>query len=142
MTALRLDVLVPGTAVGDVLRLTAPLSFWGGVDPATGTITDVRHPEHGRSVAGRILAVPETRGSSSSSSIMLELIHAGRAPAALVLGSVDAILVLGVLVAREMGLPHPPVYALPAAALAGLPGRLAIDAQGLVTDLEPGGAEP
>ena len=134
MTVLaRAELLVPGpAAVGETLLLGEPLSFWGGVDPATGTITDVRHPQHGASVAGRILLVPETRGSSSSSSVMLELIHAGRAPAALLLDRVDAILVLGILVAREMGLPHPPAFRLDRAAMARLPARVAIDTEGAI----------
>ncbi|MBT9289596.1 aconitase X swivel domain-containing protein [Prosthecodimorpha staleyi] len=130
-------VLVPGPAVsGPILHLTEPLSFWGGVDPVTGRITDIRHPEHGQCVAGTVLLVPETRGSSSSSSIMLELIRAGAAPAALVLDRVDAILVLGILVAREMGLAHPPAYRLPRAAMAELAGRAALDGQGRITRLD------
>lgn len=42
-------------------------------------------------------------GSSSSSAIMLELLRNDVAPAAIVLGSTDAILVLGILVAEELG---------------------------------------
>ena len=36
--------LVNGKANGEVLKLDEPLSFWGGVDPQTGEITDLRHP--------------------------------------------------------------------------------------------------
>ncbi|GAB4176580.1 MAG: hypothetical protein OHK0024_13960 [Thalassobaculales bacterium] len=115
------EMLLPGEASGPLLRLTAPISFWGGVDPQTGTIADPRHPQAGARLAGRVLVVGRTRGSSSSSAVMLELIHAGLAPAALVLGEVDAILVLGCLVAREMGWPPPPVLRLDAAALAAMP---------------------
>jgi len=31
-------VLVPGEASGEVLALDEPLSFWGGLDPETGTL--------------------------------------------------------------------------------------------------------
>jgi predicted aconitase with swiveling domain len=96
-------VLIAGEAHGPLLRLDEPLSFWGGVNPATGIITQPRHPAHGRSVAGTVLALPRGIGSSSSSAVLLELIHAGRAPAALLMGEADAILTLGVVVAREMG---------------------------------------
>lgn len=48
-------------------------------------------------------------GSSSSSAIMLELLRNGVAPAAIVLGSTDAILVLGILVAEELGYPSIPL---------------------------------
>ncbi len=108
------EVLLAGEAAGEILKLERPISFWGGVDPESGRITDPRHPQHDLSVAGRILVIPETIGSSSGSAVMLELIGRGRAPAAVILGKPDAILILGVVVAREMG--HeapPPVLLLP-----------------------------
>jgi uncharacterized protein len=94
--------LVPGTAEGRALVLDEPLSFWGGVDPETGDITDVRHPQHGASITGRILVMPSGRGSSSSSSVLAESIRAGTAPAAIVLGEADPILALAAIVAREL----------------------------------------
>jgi uncharacterized protein len=99
-----LEVLIPGpAATGPALTLTAPISFWGGVDPKTSLIADVRHPQHGIPIAGTVLMLPGTIGSSSASAVLLELIHRGIAPAAIVLYEPDAILLLGVLVAREMG---------------------------------------
>ncbi len=95
-------VLVPGRATGPVLALAEPLSFWGGVDPGTGRIIEARHPDHGRSVAGRILAMPAVRGSSSSSSILAELLRAGLGPRGILLGERDEILVVGAVVAREL----------------------------------------
>ncbi len=106
--ALRGEILLPGTAEGAVLKLDRPISFWGGVDPETGRISDPRHPQHGQAVGGRVLVIPETIGSSSGSAVMLELIAQGLAPAALILGKPDAILILGVVVAREMGYRDPP----------------------------------
>ena len=98
------DVLIAGAAVeARALALTAPISFWGGVNPKTSEIADPRHPEFGQTIAGRALLVPATIGSSSASAILLELVHAGRAPAAIVLHEPDAILLLGLVVAREMG---------------------------------------
>jgi predicted aconitase with swiveling domain len=94
--------LVPGTGTGEVLVLDEPLSFWGGVDPATGEIIDVRHPQRGVNVAGRVLVMASGRGSSSSSSVFAEAVRAGTAPAALVLAQTDPILALGAVVAREL----------------------------------------
>ena len=54
---------VGGEAEGVALVLTAPLSFWGGVEVETGRIIDVSHPQCGASVAGRILVMPGARGS-------------------------------------------------------------------------------
>ena len=112
---LKAEILLPGDAVsGACLALTAPISFWGGVDPESGTIIDARHPERGQNITGRILALPGTIGSSSASAVLLELVHAGKAPAALLMDAPDAILLLGLVVAREMGWPTPPAFRLPA----------------------------
>lgn len=101
-------ILVAGPpASAPALVLTAPISFWGGVSPRTGTIADPRHPQHGESLVGRVVFIPATIGSVSASAILLELVHAGLAPAALVLHEPDAILLLGLIVAREMGWPAP-----------------------------------
>lgn len=94
--------LVPGTGRGEVLVLEEPLSFWGGIDPATGEVIDVRHPQRGANVAGRVLVMPGGRGSSSSSSVLAESVRAGTAPAAIVLAEADPILALGAIVAREL----------------------------------------
>ena len=94
--------LVAGTAEGRALVLDEPLSLWGGLDPETGDIIDVRHPQRGANVTGRILVMPSGRGSSSSSSVLAEAIRVGTAPAAIVLGEADPIFALGAIVAREL----------------------------------------
>ena len=88
------------------------LSLWGGVDPFSGKLTDPALPHCGESVRGRVLMIAEPVGSSSSSAVLLELLHAGNAPAAIVLGRADAIVALGVLVAREMGWATIPIAVL------------------------------
>jgi predicted aconitase with swiveling domain len=117
-------VLVDGSGTGPLLRLDEPLSFWGGVDPLTGRIVDARHPQRGLSIAGTVLALPAAHGSSSSSSVLLELVAQGKAPAAILLGEADAILALGAVVAREMGWTPPPILELAPAAQARLPARM------------------
>ena len=94
--------LVPGEATGEVLVLSQPLSFWGGIDPATGDVIDVHHPQRGENVAAKILVMPGGRGSSSSSSVLAEAIRAGTAPAAILLLEPDPIVALGAIVAREL----------------------------------------
>jgi predicted aconitase with swiveling domain len=106
-------VLVDGVGSGPLLRLTAPISLWGGVDPIAGTIADPRHPQFRASIAGIVLAIPYAIGSSSSSAIMLERLREVTAPAAVVMGRADAILALGVIVARELGYATIPVLELP-----------------------------
>jgi predicted aconitase with swiveling domain len=94
--------LIAGTARGGALVLEEPLSFWGGVEPSTGRVIDVRHPQRGANVSGRVLVMPSGRGSSSSSSVLAECVRAGTAPAAIVLAEPDPILALGAIVAREL----------------------------------------
>ena len=121
MTLFNAEVLLSGPAtMASALALTAPISFWGGVDPKTGVISDIRHPQSGQSIAGRVLLVPATVGSSSAAAILLELVHAGLAPAAVVLHEPDAILLLGLIVAREMGWKTPIALRLDRAAFASL----------------------
>jgi predicted aconitase with swiveling domain len=106
-------VTVPGSApepaAAPALVLHEPLSFWGGVDPATGRIVDRRHPQFGASVAGRVVVMPAGGGSSSSSSVLAECLANGTGPAAILLGQPDAILAVGALVAAELGGPRCPV---------------------------------
>src|SRR5262245_44439625 len=125
--------LVAGIARGEVLVLDEPLSFWGGIDPATGAVIDVRHPQRGANVAGRVLVMPSGRGSSSSSSVLAECVRAGTAPAAIVLAESDPILALGSIVARELyGRAVPVVLA---------PGLRARDGEELTVRAEDGRAE-
>ena len=133
--AVKARVLVRGQGRGPLLRLTHPISFWGGVDPSDGRICDPRHPEFGVRISGSVLALPGTVGSSSSSAVMLELIREGTAPAAIILAHSDAILALGVVVAAELGMDGPPVVELAPAALAALqPGTIYVDEDGTVRE--------
>jgi len=95
-------MLVPGAASGPVLRLGQPLSFWGGIDSATGTIIDRSHPQAGASVAGAILMMPAGRGSSSGSATLAEALRLGKGPAAILMLERDAIVVVGAMVAAEL----------------------------------------
>ena len=117
---MRLEVIVPGLPEEDIERasalvLTEPISFWGGVSPASGLLIDPRSAHHRRSISGTALFIGELRGSSSGSSVLLELIHRRLAPAAIILDAPDAILALGAIVGREMGWKSPPILRLSAA---------------------------
>jgi uncharacterized protein len=117
---MKVEVIVPGQPDGDIERapavtLTEPISFWGGISPADGTLTDPRSRNHNRPIAATALFISELRGSSSGSSVLLELIYRGLAPAAIILDSPDAILALGTIIGREMGWKSPPIFRLSAA---------------------------
>jgi predicted aconitase with swiveling domain len=94
--------VVRGHAQGIALVSDEPLSFWGGYDYHTGEITDRRHPLSGSIASGRILVVPFTRGSSTTSAVLLEAVRAGSAPAAILTTGVDSFFALASIVANEM----------------------------------------
>jgi uncharacterized protein len=121
--------LVAGHASGHALVLDEPLSFWGGLDPATGTLIDTHHPQQGASVTGRVLVMPSGRGSSSSSYVLAEAIRAGTAPAAILLREPDGIVALGAIVARELYGTLVPVVVLGADAYGSVGDGDAIDVE-------------
>lgn len=95
-------LIVPAAAQGQILVCTEGLSFWGGVDAATGVVVDAHHPQHGQSLAGKIVLMPTSRGSCSGSGVLLELAMNGNAPAALVFHKKEDVLTLGALIATRM----------------------------------------
>ncbi|MCO8309619.1 cis-3-hydroxy-L-proline dehydratase [Pseudomonas mandelii] len=115
--------LVAGAAQGALLFADVGLSFWGGVDPYSGEIIDRHHPLSGEYLAGRVLAIPSGRGSCTGSSVLMELISNGHAPAALVLAEPDEILTLGVLVAQTIFERSLPVLCIGREAFAALRGK-------------------
>lgn len=129
-------------AVGRALVLDQSLSFWGGLDTATGEIIDRRHPQQGTCVAGRIVVMPAGRGSSSSSTVLAEAIRLGTAPVGILLVENDSIIVVGALVAADLYGHVVPVVQIPADALSALRSGtlIAIGENGTVTYEENGSA--
>ena len=95
-------VVVGGSARGALLVSDEPLSFWGGYDQRTGEIIDRRHPLSGDNAARRVLAIPASRGSSTTSAVLLEAARNGTAPAAIITIGADPFLALASIVAEEM----------------------------------------
>ena len=102
MKPIAARALTAGQVTAPLMLLSAPLSLWGGLDLASGSICDVSHPQHGVRIAGTIMAMRAARGSSSSSSALVEAVRRGTAPAGIILGSIDPILVIGSLVAADL----------------------------------------
>jgi predicted aconitase with swiveling domain len=107
--------IVAGEAEGEALVTGEPLSFWGGFDFKTGEIIDRHHPLAGVRAADRILAVPFSKGSSTTTAVLLEAVRARTAPAAILTTGVDAFFALASIVAGEMYGRSFPVVALAAA---------------------------
>jgi predicted aconitase with swiveling domain len=95
-------IIIDAECSGQALRLLEPLSFWGGFDPVTGAITDVHHAQCGESIAGTILLLQRTRGSTSSPGDLVEAIRLGKGPAGIILGQADLTILTSALVAAEL----------------------------------------
>ena len=135
-------VIVAGAAAGEALVTHDALSFWGGYDFHTGEIIDTHHPLAGVRAAGRILAVPFSKGSSTTTAVLLEAVRAGTAPAAIVTTAPDAFFALASIVADVMYGKSFPVVALEPAdfALLRTGERLRIEPSGLIRFVPDGEA--
>jgi len=126
--------IVAGEAEGDALVTREPLSFWGGYDFHTGEIIDRRHPLAGVRATGRVLALPFSKGSSTTTAVLLESVRADTAPAAILTTGVDSFFALASIVAGVMYGKSFPVIALEPADFARLEsgGRLVVERSGIV----------
>ncbi len=131
--------LVAGRAHGQALVSREPLSFWGGYDARTGEIIDRAHPLSGALAAGRILVLPFSRGSSTTTAVLLEAIRAGTAPAAIVVTGRDTFFALASIVAQEMYGRSIPVVAIREEDLTQIAtgDRVSIDDQGRISGEGP-----
>ena len=130
--------LVEGGGSGPLLVSDTPLSFWGGYNQFTGEVIDRRHPLSGKIATGCMLAIPASRGSSTTTAVLLEAIRRGTAPAALITSQADTFLVLASVVADELYQKSIPVLALDAEAFKLLNSgqRAVLDQRGKLTVTE------
>ncbi|MDW8325376.1 MAG: DUF126 domain-containing protein [Anaerolineales bacterium] len=129
--------IIPGRAQGEVLTSSEPLSFWGGYDHRSGEIIDRRHPLSGQIAAGRVLAIPFTRGSSTTTAVLLEAVRAGTAPVAILTTGVDSFFALASIVADELYRRPIPIVMLAPEDFAALctGDRVAIEENGVIERL-------
>jgi predicted aconitase with swiveling domain len=134
MDVLKGRTIAPGAAEGEALVTHEPLSFWGGYDFTTGTIIDKHHPLAGVCAAGRVLVVPFSKGSSTTTAVLLEAVRAGTAPAAMLTNGADSFFALASIVAAVMYNKSFPVVALDAGDFNRLETgmRLTIEPSGIV----------
>ncbi len=91
-----------GKKSGTALVTNQMFGFWGGVDPASGTIIDQRHELHGQNIKGKVFVFPEGRGSTVGAAVILELVRCGNAPAAIINRRTEGILASGGILADKL----------------------------------------
>ena len=90
--------VVGGVVEGEALVTRDHISGWGGIDPRTGSVIEVRHELRGRSFAGKVLVFPGAKGSSGWSAMFHATRLYGKAPAAMLFNEMTTKVALGAVV--------------------------------------------
>ncbi len=93
-------VIYKGTADGEALTTTQPISFYGGVDPNTGEVIDKGHELQGKSVKGKVLVFPNGKGSTVGSYTLYRMKKNCTAPAAIVNKECETIIAVGAIISE------------------------------------------
>jgi predicted aconitase with swiveling domain len=99
---IRCQKILPGRAEGEVLATNMPMSFWGGVDAATGKIVDPRHDLFEHCLTAKVLVFPFAKGSAGAPAIILELFARQTAPAAIINLEAEPLLISGPILGRHL----------------------------------------
>jgi predicted aconitase with swiveling domain/8-oxo-dGTP pyrophosphatase MutT (NUDIX family) len=91
-----------GRGEGAVLISETPVSFLGGVDPATGALAG----QEGLSVKDRVFAFPRGKGSTVGSYVLLEMKRQGTFPAAIINSMAEPIVATGSVMAHVPMVDH------------------------------------
>jgi len=93
-------IIFNGKAKGEALVTKDPISFYGGVDPEKGIVTEKGHELDGKSFAGKILVFPSGKGSTVGSYGLYRLKKNGVAPAGMVNKECEAIVAVGAIISE------------------------------------------
>lgn len=91
-------IVKKGTVEGEALVSRNPLSFFGGVDPKTGTIISKDSDIYGKSMSGKILVFPYGKGSTVGSYTLLRLKKEGKNPLAIINEESEPIVCVGAII--------------------------------------------
>ncbi len=96
--------IVGGSAQGEALVTRQSISGWGGIDPKTGTIIELRHELRGRSFKDKILVFPGAKGSSGWSAFFHMARLNGAAPKGFLFNKMSTKIALGLVVTHAPAL--------------------------------------
>lgn len=100
MEQLKGRIIYKGKAQGEALVTSMPISFYGGVDPNTGVVTEKDHELQGQSIKGKILVFPQGKGSTVGSYTLYRLKKNGAAPAAMINRETETIVAVGAIISE------------------------------------------
>ena len=87
-----------GKASGEALVTQDPISFFAGVNPENGLITEKNHGLEGVSVRGKILVFPKEKGSTGGSYQLFEMVRCNTAPKGLIVIQAGSIIAVGAII--------------------------------------------
>jgi len=87
-----------GMAEGLALVSHEPISFFGGVNPDTGVVTEKGHELEGTTVRDRVLIFPRGKGSTVGSYTLYRLKKNGVAPRAIINVECEPIVAVGAII--------------------------------------------
>jgi predicted aconitase with swiveling domain len=91
-------VINKGGAKGTALVTKDPISFYGGVDPKTGIVTDKENEINGQSIKDKILVFPFGKGSTVGPYTIYQLKKLGNAPKAIINKECETIVAVGAII--------------------------------------------
>ena len=89
-----------GTAEGKALVSGETISFYGGVDPNTGTVIEKNHELEGKCVKDKILVFPSGKGSTVGSYTIYQMSKKRTAPLAIINIETEGIIAAGCILAE------------------------------------------
>jgi hypothetical protein len=104
MIVLRGRKIVGGSVQGEALVTSQTISGWGGIDPKTGTIIELRHELRGQSFKDKILVFPGAKGSSGWSAFFHMARLNGAAPKGFLFNKMSTKIALGLVVTHSPAL--------------------------------------
>jgi len=104
--------IVAGYASGVALVSKKAISFFGGVDPTTGIITEKDHDLEGQSITGKILIFSTGKGSTVGSYTLYRLKANQKAPMAIINAECEPITAVGCILAEIPCVDHIPIHQL------------------------------
>jgi len=93
-------IIYKGKAKAEALVTKDQISFYGGVDPEKGTITEKGHELEGKSFKGKILVFPSGKGSTVGSYGLYRLKKNGAAPLGMINEECEAIVAVGAIISE------------------------------------------
>ena len=99
-TELKGRKIFGGKVEGEILYSEQGISFFGGVDPDTGKVSEQGHPLFDKSISGKILVFPQGKGSTVGSYALYRMKKQGTAPKAIVNKECETIVAVGAIISE------------------------------------------